>query len=75
MLMPTITLLYYPEENLFKDTCGRVCFWIEPLVSAKQRQLFKDGKKTIEFINRKIGIKVKLLWPLNQDKEVASKVE
>ena len=65
MLMPKIILFYYPEENLFRCK-NRVCINLQPLITPSQLFLFKHNKKSVEFVNRKFGVVVRMLYPINQ---------
>jgi hypothetical protein len=63
--MTSISIFYYPEENVFKDSKDRVIFEMLKLVTPNEIFLFKHKKETTEIINRKYGIIVKLLYPIN----------
>lgn len=67
MLMQKITILYYPEENIFKTADGQIVLNIYPLVSPSQILLFKHRRKTIEILNSKYGLIVRMLYPLSNE--------
>lgn len=66
MLAPIVTVFYYPEENLFKDSEGHVYTCLHPLVRTDQLFMFRHCKKSMSFINYKFGIRVKLLYPVSE---------
>lgn len=63
-IMTSITVFYYPEENLFKDSGGNIVFGMYKLIPPNMIFLFKHNKKSIDFINYKYGIIIKLLYPI-----------
>jgi hypothetical protein len=61
--MTSITIFYYPEENLFKDSKDRVLINMYKIIPPWKVYLFKYHKKNDEYINYEYGIIVKILYP------------
>jgi hypothetical protein len=64
-IMTSISIFYYPEENIFKDSDGRAIVNMYKLVSPNRVFLFKHQKQSVEFVNYEYGLVVKLLYPIN----------
>lgn len=62
-VMTHVSAFYYPYQNVFKDSGGHVIMNMYKLVSPNRILLFKQEKKTIEFINYEYNVIVKLLYP------------
>lgn len=62
MLMPKLTILYWPDDNVFKNPNGE-CIYPYPLLSADDIYLFKHKKQSVEILNWRLGIIIRLLYP------------
>lgn len=69
MLTPKIFIFYYPDENIFKTSDNKVIINMSPLVSPGQRLIFLKNKKSVEFVNNKYGIIIRLFYPVSFTQE------
>ena len=63
-LMGSVSVFYYPKENIFKDSTLRPILNIYKLISPNRIFLFKSKKENMEFVNYEYGIRVKLYYPI-----------
>lgn len=64
-IMTSISIFYYPYQNIFKDCNGKIIINLHKLVSPNRVFLFKKNKKNEEFVNHEYGINIRLYYPKN----------
>lgn len=68
-IMTSISIFYYPDLNVFKDSRGRIIINLYRLVSPSRIFLFKHHKQHMEFINYEYNLIIRLYYPITKEGE------